>query len=128
MSAGSADERKTVADLDRQYQEAVKKNDVSTMDRMLADDFVLVTGKGRVQTKADLSKESASGRFTYEHQDDSNQTVRVWADTAVVTALLWAKGTENGKAFEYKVWFSDVYVRTASGWRYVFGQAAGRVE
>ena len=128
MSAGSADERKTVADLDRQYQEAVKKNDVSTMDRMLADDFVLVTGKGRVQTKADLLKEAASGRFTYEHQDDSNQTVRVWADTAVVTALLWAKGTENGKAFEYKVWFSDVYVRTASGWRYVFGQAAGRVE
>jgi ketosteroid isomerase-like protein len=128
ISAGSADERNTVADLDRLYQEAVKKNDVSTMDRILADDFVLVTGKGSVQTKADLLKESGSGSFTYEHQEDSNQTVRVWGETAVVTALLWAKGTENGKAFEYKVWFSDVYVKTASGWRYVFGQAAGRVE
>jgi ketosteroid isomerase-like protein len=52
----------------------------------------------------------------------------VWGDTAVVTALLWAKGAERGKAFEYKVWFSDVYLKTAKGWRYVFGQAAGRVE
>lgn len=25
---------------------------------------------------------------------------------------------------EYNLWFSDVYVRTASGWRYVFGQAS----
>jgi ketosteroid isomerase-like protein len=50
--------------------------------------------------------------------------VRVWGDTAVVTALLWAKGTEEGKPFDYHLWFSDVYVRTPQGWRYVFGQAA----
>jgi hypothetical protein len=62
--------------------------------------------------------------FAGMHQEDSSQTVRVWGDTAVVTALLWAKGTESGKAFEYRLWFSDLYVRTPSGWRYVLGQAA----
>jgi ketosteroid isomerase-like protein len=122
------EDKKAVAELDREYQQAVKQNDVPTMDRILADDFVLVTGTGHVQTKMDLLKESGSGDFSYERQEDSNQTVRVWGDTAVVTALLWAKGTERGKAFEYKVWFSDVYLKTAKGWRYVFGQAAGRVE
>jgi hypothetical protein len=30
----------------------------------------------------------------------------------VVTALLWAKGAQKGKTFDYKLWFSDVYVRT----------------
>jgi hypothetical protein len=60
----------------------------------------------------------------YEHQEDSDQTVRVWGDTAVVTALLWAKGSEDGKQFEYRLWFSDTYVRTPKGWRYVFGQAS----
>jgi ketosteroid isomerase-like protein len=125
---GVDEDQKAVAELDREYQQAVKKNDVPTMDRILADDFVLVTGKGQVLRKTDLLKESGSGDFNYERQEDSKQTVRVWGDTAVVTALLSAKGTERGKAFEYKVWFSDVYVRTARGWRYVFGQAAGRVE
>jgi len=34
------------------------------------------------------------------------------------------EGTEEGKAFDYKLWFSDTYVRTPTGWRYVFGQAS----
>jgi ketosteroid isomerase-like protein len=128
-AAGSrADDEKTVAELDRQFQEAVKNNDVATMDRLLADDFVLVSGHGRTQTKADLLKESSSGAYVYEHQEDTNQTVRVWGDTAVITALLWVKGTASGKPFDYKVWFSDVYIRRANEWKYVFGQVGSHVE
>ena len=123
-TASSADEpRKIIADLDTQYQLAVKNRDAATMDRILADDFVLVTGRGKVWTKPDLLKETR-GSTLYEHQEDTEQTVRVWGDTAVVTALLWLKGTEDGKPFEYRLWFSDTYMRTPAGWRYVFGQAS----
>jgi ketosteroid isomerase-like protein len=127
-SAGSSvDDEKAVAALDTEYQAAVKKNDVATMDRILADDFVLVTGLGKTYTKADLLNEARSKSTIYEHQEDSAQKVRVWGDTAVVTALLWAKGTKDGKAFDYKLWFSDTYARTPAGWRYVFGQASTRL-
>lgn len=117
-------DKSAIAALDTQYQAAVQTGDVATMDRILADDFVLVTGKGRIYTKADLLREASAGTITYERQEDSNQTVRIWGDTAVVTAFLWAKGTDCGKPFEYRLWFSDTYVRTASGWRYVFGQSS----
>ena len=127
MAGSSVDDEKAVAALDTESQAAVKKNDVATMDRILADDFVLVTGLGKTYTKTDLLKEARSKRTIYEHQEDSSQKVRVWGDTAVVTALLWAKGTEDGKAFDYKLWFSDTYVRTPGGWRYVFGQASTRL-
>lgn len=127
-SPGSAtDDAKLVAALDTKYQEAVKNNDVETMDRILADDFVLVTGLGKTYTKANLLEEARSKRMVYERQEDSAQKVRVWGDTAVVTALLWAKGTEEGKPFDYKLWFSDTYVRTGSGWRYVLAQASTRL-
>jgi ketosteroid isomerase-like protein len=122
--AFAVDDRNLVAALDTQYQTAVKKNDAATMDRILADDFTLVTGSGKPYTKADLLKEARSGRIVYEHQEDSAQTVRIWGDTAVVTARLWEKGTEDGKPFDYTVWFSDTYVHTATGWRYVFGQSS----
>jgi ketosteroid isomerase-like protein len=118
------DDEKQVAALDTQYQAAVAKNDAATMERILADDFVLVTGSGKTHSKADLLNEARSGRVMYERQEDSEQTVRVWGDTAIVTAKLWEKGTENGKAFEYTLWFSDTYVRTPTGWQYVFGQAS----
>lgn len=126
-AGSSADDEKAVAALDTEYQAAVKKNDIETMDRILADDFVLVTGLGKIYTKADLLEEARSKRMVYEHQEDSAQKVRVWGDTAVVTALLWAKGTEDGKAFDYKLWFSDTYVRTTAGWRYVLAQASTRL-
>ena len=116
-----------VAALDAEYQEAVKNNDVATMDRILADDFALVTGNGRVYTKADLLKEAAEKSVIYERQEDYNRTVRVWGDTAVVTALLWAKGVDRGEPFNYKVWFSDTYVRAPAGWRYVLGQSSLRL-
>lgn len=121
------DAKAAVAALDKQYQAAVKANDTATMNRILADDFVLVTGRGQAFTKADLLESAASRDFAYEQQDDTNQTVRVWGNTAVVTALLWLKGTNRGTPFDYKLWFSDTYVRTPSGWRYVFGQASLRL-
>ena len=66
-AGSSADDAKAVAALDTEYQAAVKKNDVGTMDRILADDFVLVTGLGKTYTKADLLEEARSKRMVYEH-------------------------------------------------------------
>lgn len=122
-SASQAD-KTTLAALDTQYQAAVKINDAATMDRILADDFILVTGSGKTYDKAALLEESRSGRMHYDHQEDTEQTVRIWGDTAVVTAKLWEAGTDSGNPFDKTVWFSDTYVRTPTGWRYVFGQSS----
>jgi len=124
VNASAADDAKTVAALDTEYQAAVEKNDAATMDRILADDFVLVLGSGTTHTKSDLLNEASSGHVIYERQSDTDQKVRVWGDTAVVTAKLSSKGTNRGKPFEHQLWFSDTYVRTPTGWRYIFGQAS----
>ncbi len=103
------------------------KNDAATMDRLLADDYILVSSKGTVETKADLLTEARDGKTVYTRQDDAQQMVRIWGGTAVLTALLTAAGTEDGKPFEYHVWFSDTYVCTPSGWRYAFAQVGAHV-
>lgn len=123
-AANQVDDQKTLAKLDTDYQKAVEQNDTTTMARILADDFILVSGDGTVSTKGDLLKDAASGNTKYAHQVDSDRTVRVWGDTAVVTAKLWVKGLEDGKQVDYYLWFSDTYVRTPTGWSYVFGQAS----
>jgi ketosteroid isomerase-like protein len=124
--ASPEQDRAEVAAMDTKYQAAVKRNDAPTMGQILHEDFILVLGSGQTQTRADLLNEARSGRIRYEQQDEDpgTQTVRVWGDTAVVTARLWLKYTVDGKAFDRRLWFSDTYVRTAQGWRYVFGQAS----
>jgi len=54
LNASSKEHAKTVAALDTKYQAAVKSNDAATMDQILADDFVLVNGRGKISSKADL--------------------------------------------------------------------------
>lgn len=125
-AATRADDMRAVAALDIRYQAAVKSNDARTMDEILDDRFVLVLGNGNTATKADLLAEARSGRYTWQHQDEEagSQTVRLFGDTAAVTAKLWVAGSDGQRAFDHKLWFSDTYVRTAAGWRYAFGQAS----
>ncbi len=125
--AAPADDARTVAALDTEFQLAVKNNDAATIERIQADDMILVLGNGRTANKADHVNNARDKARTYEIQDElpGTQVVRVWGDTAVVTALLHLKGaTKDGKAFDYKLWFSDTYARTPAGWKYVFGQAS----
>jgi ketosteroid isomerase-like protein len=122
-STASADSA-TVAALDTKYQAAVKANDWAGMSAILADDFALVTGTGKVYGKADLVDAAKRKRILWEHQEDTEQTVRVWGNTAVVTALLWEKGVDGERQIDKRLWFSDTYVRTPNGWKYVFGQAS----
>ena len=126
ITSATQDDQRLVAGLDTDYQAAVKKNDASTMARILDERFVLVLGDGRTATKADLVDQATRKTITYEQQDEEagTQTVRVFGDTAVVTAKLWVKGVRAGAAFDRKLWFSDTYVRTPQGWKYVFGQAS----
>src|SRR6266581_1041179 len=126
LNASSEEDAKAVAALDTKYQAAVKVNDAASMDQILADNFTLVTGRGAVFSKADLLDAARKKEVTDERQDEEpgTQQVRVWRDTAVVTALLWIKSAQGGKPADYKLWFSDTYVRTPTGWRYIFGQAS----
>jgi len=126
MFAGAPEDARAVAALDTEYQAAVGRNDAEAMARILADDMVLVVGKGTVYPRAQLLESARRKDAEYEKQVeiDDSQRVRVWGDTAVVTAKLWLKGTSGGKAFDRKLWFSDTYVRTKDGWKYVFGQSS----
>ena len=128
-SADTADDAKAIAAMDTQYQAAVESNDWETMDRILHPDFVLVLGNGVTHKRERLIDNARNRVIVYDKQveDPGTQVVRMYGkDTATVTALLWCKGTRNdGKPpFDFKLWFTDTYVRTADGWRYAFGQAS----
>jgi ketosteroid isomerase-like protein len=131
-ASGADDDAKVVADLDTAYQAAVERNDWQEMDRILHPDFVLVIGNGTAFTRAQLIDSARNPIAVYERQVEmpGTQKVRLFGkDTAVVTALLWLKGTRDGgkTPFDYKLWFSDTYVRTPDGWKYAFGQASLRL-
>ena len=132
LARGGDDSAKLIAAIDTEYQAAVERNDWRTMDRILHPDFTLVLGNGGVHTRAQLVDSAKNADRVYEKQVEmpGTQAVRMYGEkTAIVTALLWLKGTRksDGGAFDYKLWFSDTYVLTKDGWKYAFGQASLRL-
>jgi ketosteroid isomerase-like protein len=119
-------DRARVAALDLAFQSAVKRNDAGAIDAILHTHFACVLGDGTVVSREELIEEARQGVCTYEIQDEDEgtQTVRLWGDTAIVTARLRIKGTRDGTLFDRTLWFSDTYVRTGQGWKYAFAQAS----
>lgn len=126
VRAASIEDQMEVAALDLAYQGAVKCNDADVIDSILHPQFAMVLGDGRVVSRAEVvaSARSRSIEFEIQDEDAGTQTVRVWGDTAVVTARLHIKGLRGTEQVERKVWFSDTYVRTGAGWRYAFAQVS----
>ncbi len=121
---GSEQDRAAILHLDDEYQAAVKRNDSATMASHLSDDYMLLSSSGKVYFKPDMLAEAKSGAIVYEIQEDSDRNLRFYGpQTAVLTGKLHEKGTQDGKAFDVWVLFSDVYVRTDAGWTYVYAQA-----
>lgn len=81
--ASDADDRRNLGALDTKYQRAVKDNDARTMAVILDKHFVVVEGDGKRWTRADLIKSATDGSTHYEHQEDTEQTVRLFGDTGL---------------------------------------------
>jgi ketosteroid isomerase-like protein len=134
LAAGAANatpdqDRANVSALDTAYQAAVERSDAAAMGAILHEDMILVLGIGTVYTRQQLLDSARTRHVVFEHQveDAGTQTVRLYGtDTAIVTARLWLKGhyPASGVTFDQTLWFSDTYVRTPQGWRYMFGQAS----
>jgi ketosteroid isomerase-like protein len=125
-NATPEDDRLAVAALDLEYQAAVKRNDAAVMDRILHPSYALVLGDGTFVSREELLDEARLrvNEFQIQDEEEGTQIVRVWGDTAVVTAKLRIKGSNQKGAFDRTLWFSDTYVRTPTGWRYAFAQAS----
>ena len=82
LAAPNAD-RDAVAQLDRAYQDAVKRNDAVTMKKIMHPEFQLVLGDGSRYGRKDLLDNAQSSKFIYELQDEepNSQTVMVWGST-----------------------------------------------
>lgn len=125
LATGTGDTARDIRDLDATYQRAVATGDTAALDRLLLDDFVLITSGGRVRSKRDVLLEIAGMGASIERNVSRDVRVRVHGDTAVVTAVLEQAGVQAGKPFDVTLRYTDTWVRGPQGWRQLSGHASG---
>jgi ketosteroid isomerase-like protein len=121
-----ADDQATIreiVDMERQAREASLHRDADFSQRTLAEDYVAITPLGQVTTKQDTLSARKSGQLRYDTINVSDMVVRVYGDTAVVTARADVKGHQLGEDFSGPYRYTRVWVRRTRHWQAVSYQA-----
>lgn len=113
-----------LADVERQRLKALVDADISTAERIHADDFQLVTPNGSTYTKSEYLGLIGSGEVEYLVWEPIDIDVRVSGDAGCVRyqSLLniVVSGSEAGLG---RYWHTDYYERRHGRWVVVFSQA-----
>ena len=118
---GNADQQ--IKKLTDQIVAAQLKADTNSYEKLLADDYTAIHGDGTLSTKAQDIENFKSGAVKYETVDMRDSKIRVYGDTAVVTSLLFFKGTTSGKPFSGDVRSTRVWVKQKGNWKCVAFQS-----
>jgi len=125
-SAGGSQSQEAIReilDLERQSKDAAVQRDPTFAQRTLADDYLGITPLGQVITKADTVAARKSGQLRYDSIDISDVVVRVYGNTAVVTARATVRGIDLGEEFNGSYRFTRVWIRRNGHWQAASYQA-----
>lgn len=112
-----------VVEMERLSKEASLHRDADFPQRTLAEDYVAITPLGQVTTKKDTLAARKSGQLRYQTIDVSDMVIRIYGDTAVVTARADVKGHQLGEDFSGPYRYTRVWVRRGGHWQAVSYQA-----
>lgn len=112
-----------IVDLEHQTKDASLHRDADFSVRTLAEDYVAITPLGTVATKQDVVSARHSGQLRYESINITDMVVRLYGDTAVVTARADVKGHQLGEDFSGPYRYTRIWVRRNGHWQTVSYQA-----
>ena len=110
--------------LEQEWTNADLKGDWATMDRILADDYVLTDRDGEVSTKAQCEAFMRSGEDKILTLMTDDVKVRVYGDAAVVTLRATIKETYKGEEISDVVRITNTWIKKASCWQCVATHAS----
>lgn len=125
-SAVDTEEQQTIreiVDMERQAKEASLKRDVDFPQHALAEDYVAISPLGQVTTKKDALSARKTRQLRYDTIDVSDMVVRLYGDTAIVTARADVKGQQLGEDFSGPYRYTRVWVKRSGHWQAVSYQA-----
>jgi ketosteroid isomerase-like protein len=108
--------------LEKEFTQAIVKNDADAITRFLADDWIIIDADGGIVDKARFLGVIKSGALTHEMMESDEVAVRIYGEAAVVTGLTATKGKFMGQEFSTRERATDVFVKQSGRWQCVFSQ------
>jgi ketosteroid isomerase-like protein len=109
-------------EMNDEWVKALVRGDGETLERIMAEDFFFaypMEGDDKAQFVGDV----VAGNIRVEYLNRENVSVRVWGDTAILTAKDSARWYYQGRDFSGHYKIIHVYSHRAGQWKLVSVQA-----
>jgi ketosteroid isomerase-like protein len=103
----------------KEWDRAMVANDAAAIGRFMADDWIIVGSDGRDMNKTTFLGLVQSGKLSHDVMESEDFDIRVYGDTAVVTARGVSGGKYEGRPFREVERSSCVFVRHDGEWKCV---------
>src|SRR5215471_15625305 len=122
MAQRIAQEEARVLDLEKKWTDAYRQHSVATLTSLLDEDFIITVEDGRVFGKIGYLAHTADSSVKVDVAEESDVKVRLHGNVAVVTGAYHETGISNGKRYEYRDRFTDVWMKVDGQWLLIAAQ------
>jgi ketosteroid isomerase-like protein len=107
----------------RAFDRAQVTGDGDALERLLADDYLLVNSQGKTESKADFIRDYNAQDFSFAPFTIQQPVEKVWGSGAVLGGVVDAKGTSGGKPYAVRMRFADIWAKRDGRWQVIYTQA-----
>jgi ketosteroid isomerase-like protein len=119
----SGEEGRIIA-LESAWDQAEKNKDATALAGLLADNLVYVDYDGSLRNKQQFLASIKSASVSSEQINNEGVTVRLYNNNvAVSTGIYRDKGVENGKPFQRRGRFTNVWINQNGTWQCIASQS-----
>jgi len=128
VTAAAQDKAKNSADksmvlaLENAWNQAELHHDAGAADAILEETFISVNHHGHLQTKAQYMADLKDTSFHPEQISNTDTSIYMYGNTAIVTSAYRTRGTDSGKPFVHHGRFTDTWVNLNGKWKCVANQ------
>lgn len=115
----AVDERTIVERAERALVAAIRAGDLAAYDRLVADDYVVITATGEDQSKTDVMAIYRAGDLKFPDLDIHDVRVHVFGDAAIVAARTSGVRREDDRDVPNRVRYVRVFSRRNGEWKAV---------
>ena len=108
-----------VKQMEWEWGEAFERKDIATLDRLMADEYILTDPLGNVRSKAESLAALQTNEVNFESTQSDDVTVHINGDTAVVTGRSKFRGRYKGWSMAGQYQYTDVLVKRSGVWQAV---------
>jgi ketosteroid isomerase-like protein len=110
-------EEDKIKHIEYELVEAFLNQDIKTLERILADEFIITDPHGPSFTKEQYLADLEAARISFSSLVIDEIEVRVNDSTAVVTGKATADGRSQDGPYKGQYSFMDVYLKKSLGWQ-----------